>query len=242
MFVCKKLFTSFMLIIVLCGTVSDTFCMTSWAGSAWQNIKESPYTPYALSPAASYLGYKAMNLTCDAGFGILNQFDKQLHPGIYIPLAVGVAGAGIAAATLPSFALTEMIRKQRERYLLTGNLSSLQFYYPAIIQGLTLGLPFAYYLIKKESPISSTIAATMLAFIAASPGLIAGGLSEKKEEQRKSEKRQERLREIQERLEAIRDSQELRHRVEEERARQQEVIRQRIEQQNQSSSEAAPAA
>lgn len=208
-----------MLTIVLFSTFSDMLCMVSLASSTWKNVKESPYTPYALSPAAGYLGHKAAKLTCKAGFGILNQFDKQLHPGIYIPLVVGIVGTGIAAATLPSFALTEMIRKQRSDYLLADNLSPWQLYYPGIIQGLTLGLPFAYYLAQKENRFPSIVATTLLSCGAASPGFIAGYISSGKEQQKKQRREAEQLRRANERQEQRRCEKQEKEQLEEEQRR-----------------------
>lgn len=167
MFVCKKL-QSFMLIIALCGAISDTFCMTTWAGSTWQHIKEPPCTPYAL--------------------GIV----------------------GYAALTLPNYALTERIRTLREPYL-DGNLSPWQFYYPAIIQGLSFGLPFAYYLAKKDHSFpSALLVATLVSCAASGPGVIAGTLSKlKEEEQLKKFREEQRRKESEEREQRRRESKRL---------------------------------
>lgn len=189
-----------MLIIMLFNSFSEMLCMVGLANSGWQKVKESPYTPYALSPVAGAAGWAAAKLTCDAGFGILNKFDRQLHPGIYFPLALGITGTAMVTGTLPSLILTAVIGAQRnlyiinamkqrqgEPYLLYDNLSSWQFYYPAIIQGLTLGLPFAYYLAHKENRFPSIVEATLLSCAAATPGLLAAIYFIAKENEKKRE-------------------------------------------------------
>lgn len=225
-----------MLIIILFSSFSDMLCMTQWAGSTWKNITESPYTPYALSPVAGAAGWVAGGLTWKAGFCALDRFNKQLHPKLQTPLTIGVIAASMTASALPSLTLTEMIRKQREPYLFSSNFSSLQFYYPAIIQGLSLGLPFAYYLAKKDSALSSYTAATILSCMAAYPAILAGKWSEDQESKRKKQLEQQHREEERER-----------HRHEE-RVRQQEMQRQlkeelrKLREQHESAFEAAPAA